>query len=119
VCSVQCGAERRKDIFESIKREAERILKKGKGSHDLEHTERVLKLATRIGRKEKAGLEIIRLAAVLHDIARRAEDRSGGRLDHAAQGAKLAAVILKKYDYPVKKTRMSAIAYKPTGSGAD
>lgn len=97
-------AQVKNTIFKAVKREAERILKKSKGSHDLEHTERVLKLAARIGRKEKANLEIIRLAAALHDIARRAEDISGGRLDHAARGAKMAAVILKKYGCPAEKT---------------
>lgn len=88
------------ELFVKIKKEAEKILKKSRGSHDLEHTERVLGLALHIGKKEKANLEIIRLAAVLHDIARHSEDRSGGRLDHAAHGAKAAAVILKKHGAP-------------------
>jgi uncharacterized protein len=90
-------------VFNKVKREAEKILKKSKGSHDLEHTDRVMRLALRIGKKEKAGLEIIRLAAVLHDIARSAEDRSGGKIDHAARGAELAAAILKKNNYPAEK----------------
>ena len=85
-----------------VKKAAEKILRKGKGSHDLEHTERVLKLALRIGKKESADLEIIKLAAVLHDIGRSAEDRSGGRIDHAALGAKMAAAILKKNRYPAE-----------------
>jgi uncharacterized protein len=92
-----------KTAFEKVKREAEKILKKGKGSHDLEHTERVLKLAVRIGKKEKADLEIIRLAAALHDIARSIEDKSGGKTDHALRGAKMAARILKKHGYPARK----------------
>ena len=91
-------------LFIKVKREAERILKKSKGSHDLEHTERVTKLAMHIGKKEKANLEIIYPAAILHDIARRAEDKSGGRIDHAATGAKMAAAILKKSGYPKEKT---------------
>ena len=91
-------------LFVKVKKAAEKILKEGKGSHDLEHTERVLKLALRVGKKEKADPEIIRLAAVMHDIGRSAEDDSGGRIDHAALGAKMAAVILKKCGYPEIKT---------------
>lgn len=96
-------------MFFRVKKEAEKILEKSKGSHDLEHTERVLKLALHIGKKEKADLEIIRLAAVLHDIARHIEDRSGGRVDHAAQGAKMAAIILKKFGYP--GTKIQAVCH--------
>jgi uncharacterized protein len=100
---VQRGAGKNKSIFDSIKREAEKIPGKSKGSHGLEHTKRVMKLALHIGKKEKAGLEIIRFAAALHDIARSAEDKSGGKTDHAARGAEMAAAILKKYGYPAEK----------------
>jgi uncharacterized protein len=94
-----------KNIFLKVKKESEEMLKKSRGSHDLEHTARVLKLAVHIGRKEKANLEIIRLAAVLHDIARHIEDKSGGRTDHARVGAKMAAVILKKAGFSDEKAR--------------
>jgi uncharacterized protein len=93
-------------IFKKVKKEAEKILKKSRGSHDLEHTGRVLRLALHIGKKQKANLEIIRLAAVLHDIARHAEDKSGGVIDHAVCGAKKAAAILKRNGCPDEKIHM-------------
>jgi uncharacterized protein len=78
-----------------IKEAAEAIHGSSRGSHDWEHTQRVYKLAVHIAKKEKARLFIVRAAALLHDIARSLEDASGGKLDHAAEGAKTAFGILK------------------------
>ncbi len=64
------------DILERIKQLAQQRFQGAKGSHDWEHTERVLTLA-----------------AVLHDIGRNEEDQATGVLDHAARGAKLARRI--------------------------
>lgn len=86
--------------FDKIRKAAEKILSNGRGSHDLEHTRRVLKLAVHIAGKEGADVEIVGAAAMLHDIGRRAEDRSGGRIDHAALGTKMAEKILRKYGFP-------------------
>jgi len=58
---------------ETVLRETHRFLKKklsGEGTgHDYWHSLRVLKAAETIARKEKADLFIVRLAALLHDIA--------------------------------------------------
>ena len=86
-----------KALFEKIREEARAGFGSARGSHDWDHTERVLELCLRIGRKEKADLEVLRLAAVLHDIGREAEDKSGGRVCHGARGAVLAAGILKRH----------------------
>ncbi len=67
-----------------------------RGSHDGDHTERVLRLAIRIGRKEKADLDVLRLAALLHDIGRAEEDRTNGKSCHAEAGAKKAKAVLEK-----------------------
>ena len=83
--------------FEKVREEARACLGSARGSHDWDHTERVLELCLRIGRQEKADLEVLRLAAILHDIGREAEDKSGGRLCHGARGAVLAAGILKRH----------------------
>jgi len=86
-----------KALFEKVREEARAGFGSARGSHDWDHTERVLELCLRIGRKEKADLEVLRLAAILHDIGREAEDKSGGRVCHGARGAVLAAGILKRH----------------------
>jgi uncharacterized protein len=61
-------------------------------AHDFDHVLRVLAMAERIARAEGADLEIVRAAALLHDVGRAQEARTGG--DHAAIGAQRAREIL-------------------------
>jgi uncharacterized protein len=89
----------KKSAYEKVKGAAEKTLAKSKGSHDLEHTARVLRLAEHIAKKEGADLYIVKHAAMLHDIARHREDKSGGRIDHASSGAVMAGKMLKKFGY--------------------
>ncbi len=84
-------------LFNTLRKEARRYFQSARGSHDWDHTERVYKLCLRIGRKEKADLEVLRLAALLHDIGREEEDRSNGRVCHGEKGAALAKKILEKH----------------------
>jgi uncharacterized protein len=86
-----------RSLFDSVRDEARACLDSARGSHGWDHTERVLGLCLRIGRKEKADLEVLRLAALLHDIGREEADKSGGRFCHGARGAALAAEILKRH----------------------
>lgn len=72
------------------------------GGHGFEHTERVFNLALRIAEKEKADLEILKLACLLHDIARLKEDNKECEC-HAEEGAKIAEKILKKENIDKKK----------------
>lgn len=81
---------------EQIKIRALAFFPEGRASHDWEHTERVLALATRIGEKSSADLFVLRAAAILHDIGRSYQDRSNGALCHAQKGAELAAGILSE-----------------------
>jgi uncharacterized protein len=67
--------------------------------HDWFHVERVYNLARKIGQAEKADMEILEPAALLHDIARKKED--SGKIEcHAQEGAKMAKEILQKINYP-------------------
>lgn len=52
-----------------------------------------------IAEKEGADLDIIRPAALLHDIARHKEDIMKGKICHALEGARMAGDILREYDY--------------------
>jgi uncharacterized protein len=87
-------------LFERIKTEARAQFEDARGSHDWDHTERVLQLCLKIGRKEKADLPILRLAAVLHDIGRAEEDRSNGTICHSEAGAEKARRILESHCVP-------------------
>jgi len=81
-------------VLERIRKQAQAFFRSARGSHDWDHTERVYRLCLRIGRKERADLDVLRLAALLHDIGREEEDRSNGRICHATRGAVLALQIL-------------------------
>lgn len=85
------------DLFKKIKEEAKAQFRRARGSHDWDHTERVYQICMRIGRKEKADLEVLRLAALLHDIGRAEEDRLNGKICHSEKGAVLARKILEKH----------------------
>lgn len=84
------------EIIEIVKKEL------SSSAHDLEHTFRVLKLAKKIAEKEgKVNMEVIELAALLHDIARVKEDSDKtGNTDHAVLGAEMARKILSDLGYP-------------------
>jgi uncharacterized protein len=84
-------------VLEGVRQEAQKYFRSAGGSHAWDHTERVFRLCLRIGRREKADLDVLRLAALLHDIGREEEDLSGGRTCHAEKGAVLAARILRKH----------------------
>jgi uncharacterized protein len=73
-----------------------------KGSHDFSHTERVYKYAIIISKGLDVDLDIVKAAALLHDIARSKENK-GKIKDHAAQGAIEARKILEKMDFPKEK----------------
>ena len=82
------------NTFAKVKQEARRILNDSRGSHDWEHTLRVCRLAEHIGKVEQANMEIVRLAAILHDIGRHHQDRANGKVCHARKGAEMARKIL-------------------------
>jgi uncharacterized protein len=75
-------------------------------AHDFDHVLRVLALAERIGRAEGADLEIVRAAALLHDVAR--ADEEGGSTCHAQAGAQRAREILQ--GHPPEKVEAVAQA---------
>jgi len=96
-------------VLEAARQESQAFFQGARGSHDWDHTERVYRLCLRIGRKERADLDVLKLAALLHDVGREEEDRSGGRTCHAARGALLARRILEKWD--LDQERIDRVVY--------
>ncbi len=88
------------DIFRKIKIEAEKFFRLS--HHDRFHTERVYNLAVRIADEESADVDVVKAAALLHDIARALEDE--GKIDdHALEGAKKAREVLEEVDFPMER----------------
>lgn len=88
------------DKLKEVKKEAKMFFEGSPPSHDWAHVQRVYNLCLKIGKKEGADLEVLKLAALLHDIARKREDESKGKIDHATESARMAKGILKSYGYP-------------------
>lgn len=84
--------------LEKIIEEVKKKFNKTRKSHDWEHTKRVYNLCMHIGKKEEADLEVLKFAAVLHDIGRKEQDESDGEICHAERGASMARDILNKYN---------------------
>lgn len=63
------------------------------GSHDYEHTERVIELCKVLGESLGANMDVLIPAAILHDIGREQEN-------HAHKGALMAREILNEHGYP-------------------
>lgn len=80
-------------------------------SHGWDHVKRVHEMCLHIGKKEKADLMVLSLAALLHDIGRKEEQESKGKICHARVGAQKAKKILSKLGIsePVKKEVLACI----------
>ena len=90
------------EIIKKIEKEAKKFFKGASGCHDWSHVERVVNLAKKIAKKEKADVRIIEVAAYLHDIGRKNEMQKKGKFCHAENGAVIAKEILKKYSLEEK-----------------
>ena len=84
-------------VLEEISKEVQTIFASAKGSHDYDHTLRVVKLSKHIAQIEHANLELVELAAILHDIGRSHQDETKNKVCHAEIGAKMAKEILERY----------------------
>jgi uncharacterized protein len=85
-------------IVEKIKQEIRAQFEQDTTGHDWHHIMRVFNLARHIQSKEGGDLEIIELAALLHDISD--HKFNGGKLD---EGGKVTRSLLQKHNYPKEK----------------
>lgn len=73
------------------------------GCHGWDHVKRVHDLCVFIGKEEGGDLEVLKIASLLHDIA-----RNGGRGDHAVKSAREAERALLRLG--LQRARISEIA---------
>ena len=92
-----------KEIITEIRNYCETAFKEAKHSHNWDHTERVYILCMHIGAIEGADLEVLAIAAFLHDIGRATQDKAKGKICHAEVGANIASEVLEKFDIPQDK----------------
>lgn len=90
-------------LIEDIKEEVKPYFLNAKGSHGWDHVERVYNLCLRIGKEENADMEVLKLAALLHDLARTEEQESKGKICHAERSAEIARKILEKHNVSKEK----------------
>jgi uncharacterized protein len=78
-----------------IRKIAEDLFKNAHGSHNWEHTLRVVRLCEQIGSREGADMPVLKIAAYLHDIGRCEQDSSNGTICHARLGSQMTRPIIK------------------------
>ncbi len=91
--------------YEKIKKIAEEYFKGCDAGHDINHALRVYDLCLKLTQGLKGvDLEVLQLAALLHDIGGLKElgDKTG-KVCHARESAKMAQKILKNLKYPQEK----------------
>ncbi len=92
--------------YEELKKAVEEEL--SCSAHNMEHVMRVYNLSLYLAAGEpKVNLDILKPAALLHDIARVKEDRDdSGSIDHAVLGAKMAGRILNNFGYSDEQIKL-------------
>lgn len=93
------------DVVTQIKERTKKLLSDHKGCHGWDHTQRVYNLCVHIGKKEGVDMEVLQVAAVLHDIARDLQTQKKGKICHAQKGAEIAEKILAEYDLNEEKVK--------------
>ncbi len=84
-------------------------IKDAPGSHDWEHTLRVVRLCRKIGPAEGADMEVLLAAGYLHDIGRPRQDTAKGAVCHAEIGAEMAAPFVN--GLPLRETQKGNILH--------
>lgn len=89
------------DKHRKLKEVVEKELKEASPAHDINHVMRVYNLCLHLAKYESdIDLDVLKTAAILHDIARVRESRD---VDHAVLGAEMSEKILRESTYPEEK----------------
>ncbi len=86
-----------------VKNIAKKLFEGARGSHDWDHTLRVFRLCKSIGPAEGVDMEVLLIAAYLHDIGRCYQDVSKGSVCHAEKGAQMAWPIVMELPFSEEK----------------
>jgi uncharacterized protein len=90
--------------FQKIKDVVEKEL--SCSAHSIDHIMRVYNLCLRFAENENVDLEVLKAAALLHDIARAKEDNdNSGNTDHAVLSSQMSAPILQNLGFPEEKIK--------------
>ena len=94
-------------IVEEIKKIVKEKMEGTDPSHDFFHVMRVYNLCLEIAKhEENVDLEVLKLSALLHDIARLKENMDNARkIRHEIEGAKMAEEILTRFGFPKENTK--------------
>lgn len=93
----------KKNTIKKLEKEAKKYFKWENGCHDFDHTDRVRKLALHIWKIENADMEVLEIAALLHDIGRKEELKCRWKVCHAELWAKKAKKILEEFEIEKEK----------------
>jgi uncharacterized protein len=93
------------DSIKTIKKQAETLFTSNQASHGWDHTLRVFRLCEKIGTAEGADMEVLLIAACLHDIGRCHQDASKGFICHAQRGAEMAEPMLRDISLSEKRKK--------------
>ena len=94
---------------DTVRERACHLFEVARGSHDWDHTLRVVRLCRKIGSILSADMDVLISAAYLHDIGRCYQDASNGAVCHAAKGADMAGDILA--DIPLSASQKKNIIH--------
>ena len=90
--------------FKKIKEIVEKEL--SCSAHQMDHVMRVYNLCLGLSENEDIDLDVLKAAALLHDITRIKEDNdSSGNTDHAILGAEIAGPILQELGFSEEKIK--------------
>ena len=92
------------EIYRKLKEIVEKELKEASPAHDINHVMRVYNLCLHLAKYEPdVDLDVLKTAALLHDIARVKE---GQDVDHAVLGAEMSEKILRELAYSEEKIKL-------------
>jgi uncharacterized protein len=96
--------------YRQLKTIVEKEMEGASPAHDISHVIRVYNLCLKLAKYEpNVDLDVLRTAALLHDIARTKEDKEGHSsalgVDHAILGAEMGDKTLREIGYPEEKIK--------------